>query len=309
MTASLTASETDARLTWAAITGPFDETASALTASLGHEESLRVVRESADRGDLVTTVSDVVGHKPAASTLASWAQALSRVNVLGIRREAERAGMAIVDPTTVPGISDLGARAPHILFVVGQLDTLAVGMRVAIVGARAATSEGLKVTFDLSADLASEGASIISGGAYGVDADAHRGALYGRGRTVAFLAGGLDRLYPSGNAELLERIGREGALVSERVPGAAPNRLAFLARNRLIAAHAGVTVVTQAASRSGSMNTAGHAAEIGRPVATVAWKTATAHSAGPDILLAERGAHRISTAASVLALLQSQARS
>ena len=134
---------------------------------------------------------------------------------------------------------------------------------IALVGARAATGYGEHVAMEASAGLVDRGFAIVSGGAYGIDGMAHRAALASDGTTIAFLAGGIDRFYPLGHESLLTRIAQTGAVVSELPCGAAPTKWRFLQRNRLIAAASQATVVLEAGIRSGSLNTAGHAAALG----------------------------------------------
>ena len=112
-------------------------------------------------------------------------------------------------------------------------------------GPRPSTAPGDVVTVDLSAGVAERGVTVVSGGAYGIDAAAHRGALSTDGATIAVMAGGLDEVYPSGNAPLLERVRDEFLLVSENPPNQRPSRVRFLARNRLIAALRQATGVVQ----------------------------------------------------------------
>ncbi|SPT52647.1 Transposase and inactivated derivatives [Actinomyces bovis] len=157
------------------------------------------------------------------------------------------------------------------------------GHALALVGARAATSYGEGVAMELGAGLAARGCVVVSGGAFGIDAAAHRGALSG-GRTVSVSAGGVDRLYPAGNSQVLSRIVEEGALVAEVPPGCAPARHRFLTRNRLIAAMTEATVVVEAAWRSGALSTAHQAQGLGRPVGAVP---------GPVTAMSSVGCHRL----------------
>lgn len=157
------------------------------------------------------------------------------------------------------------------------------GARVALVGARAATRYGEEVASGLAAQLASRGALVVSGGAFGIDAAAHRGALR-EGRTISVSAGGVDRLYPAGNTDLLQAVIATGALVAEVPPGCQPGRHRFLTRNRLIAAIAQAVIVVEAAWRSGALSTAHHAMELGRPVGAVP---------GPVTSMASVGCHRL----------------
>ena len=141
--------------------------------------------------------------------------------------------------------------------------------RSGIVGARAATPYGEHVTAELAYGLARRDVVVVSGGAYGIDAAAHRAALAAGGQTVVVSAGGLDRPYPPGNATLYDRAAETGLVVSESPPGCAPQRHRFLTRNRLIAALSTGVVVVEAAARSGAMNTAGHCRTLGRPLMAV----------------------------------------
>ncbi|MGH3471956.1 MAG: DNA-processing protein DprA [Nocardioidaceae bacterium] len=156
---------------------------------------------------------------------------------------------------------------------------------VSVVGARAATAYGEHVAGDLAGGCVRHGLAVVSGGAYGIDAAAHRGALVMGGVTVAVLAGGIDRVYPAGHTELLRQIADVGLLVSEGGPGCAPSRSRFLVRNRLIAAVSQGTVVVEAALRSGSLNTARWARELGRGVMGVPGPVTSMMSSGVHELL------------------------
>jgi DNA processing protein len=157
---------------------------------------------------------------------------------------------------------------------------------VAIVGSRASTAYGEHVAGEFGFGLAERGWTIVSGGAYGIDAAAHRGALAADGPTIAVLACGVDRPYPSGNGPLLARIAEGGGLVvSESPPGYAAQARRFLVRNRLIAALSRGTVVVEAAARSGAMATANRARRLGRPVMVVPGPVTSAMSVGCHELL------------------------
>jgi len=200
-------------------------------------------------------------------------------------------------------LDDLGPARPIALFVRGHDLRLAAVRSVAVVGARAATAYGVTVAADLAAALADAGWAVVSGGAYGVDAAAHRGALSASGPTVAVLACGLDVVYPRGHASLLEQVATAGTLISELPPGMHPTRSRFLQRNRMIAALTRGTVVVEAAMRSGALNTAGHAAELGRPVLGVPGPVTSAASAGVHRLFRETGAQVVVDAAQVIEAL------
>lgn len=201
------------------------------------------------------------------------------------------------------GMDDLGTHAPLALWVRGPAHLRTELERsVAIVGARAADSYGLTVTKMLAWDLAGAGYTIVSGGAYGVDAAAHRTALAADEVTVAFMAGGADTLYPRGNHEMLSEIVKCGAIVSEAAPGQTAMRHRFLLRNRLIAAASRATVVAAAGYRSGALNTANRAAELLRPVGAVAGSVLSDQAAGCHRLVQEGAAVLVTNAQDVIAL-------
>ena len=187
------------------------------------------------------------------------------------------------------------------LWVRGDVDLADTTDRsVAVVGSRAATEYGLRVAADLGADLASAGWTVVSGAAYGIDAAAHRGALAIGGTTVAVLACGVDTAYPTGHGGLLHRIAETGIVVSELPPGSRPSRLRFLARNRLIAAMTRGTVVVEAAVRSGALNTAGWALDIGRDILAVPGPVTSAMSAGCHDLIRNGAATLVTDAREVI---------
>lgn len=213
------------------------------------------------------------------------------------------------DPEWPGALGDLGPGAPHAFWVRGSRSLAAfeaVGARaVSIVGARAATEYGQNAAIDLAHGLAREGLTIVSGGAYGIDIAAHRAALAGEWPTIAVLAGGVDRLYPRGNEADLRRImANGGAVVSELPCGQSPTRGRFLQRNRLIAAMADATIVVEAGWRSGALNTAAHASEIGRPVGAVPGPITSASSVGCHRLIREYDATLITSVDDALELMR-----
>jgi DNA processing protein len=171
------------------------------------------------------------------------------------------------------------------------------------VGARAATGYGEHVAGELAADLARRGVVVVSGGAYGIDGTAHRAALGVGGTTIAVMAGGAERAYPAGHTSLLEEVAATGAVISEVPCGGAPTKWRFLSRNRLIAALTGATVVVEAGVRSGSLNTANHAATLGRPIGAVPGPITSPSSAGCHRLLREHEAQCVTGVGDVLELL------
>ena len=187
-------------------------------------------------------------------------------------------------------VADLGAAAPWALWVRGTVDLrLSLLRSVSIVGSRAATRYGLDVAATLASDLALSGWTVVSGGAFGIDAAAHQGALAVDGVTIAVLACGVDVAYPPSHDALFARIGGDGLLVSEVGPGAAPHRGRFLVRNRLIAALTRGTVVVEAALRSGALSTAHEAERLDRPVLGVPGPVTSGASAGVHRLLRAGG--------------------
>ena len=159
----------------------------------------------------------------------------------------------------------------------------ASGLCLALVGARASTRYGEGVAASLASGVTAKGGLIVSGGAFGIDACAHRGALQ-KSPTVSVSAGGVDRLYPVGNTEVLEAVIAAGALVAEVPPGCQPGRHRFVSRNRVIAAISGATIVVEAAWRSGALSTAHRALELGRQVGAVP---------GPVTSMSSVGCHRL----------------
>ena len=193
-------------------------------------------------------------------------------------------------------LDDLGESRPLGLWYQGDPRVLA-RMGLGIVGSRDASAYGRRIATDLAFELASAGLGIVSGGALGIDAAAHRGALAADGYTVAVAAGGADRFYPASHADLyLDILRRGGALCSESPPGAAPHRHRFLSRNRIIAALAEAIVVVEAPHRSGALSTAHHAMAVGRQVGAVPGPVTSARSVGCHRLLRESAVCVTSTA-------------
>jgi DNA processing protein len=200
---------------------------------------------------------------------------------------------------SVPGADrkvDQETAPPLAIWVRGHwplADTLA--RAVAVVGARAATPYGGYVATELGYGLADREWTVVSGGAHGIDAAAHRGALNAGGLTVAVLACGVDRPYPVGNSALFDRITETGLLISEWMPGAEPLRHRFLIRNRLIAAATTGTVLVEAAARSGATQTLRRALAINRPAMVVPGPVTSAMSVGAHELLREHPRTRLVT--------------
>jgi DNA processing protein len=206
-------------------------------------------------------------------------QDLTRISCVDARRRADR--------DTLP---------PLCLWVRGQGSLAEACERsVAIVGARMATSYGVHVATNLGYELAEQGWTVVSGGAYGIDAAAHRGALTASGMTVAVLACGVDKPYPVSHTNLFERIAEHGLLVSEWPPGAAPFRHRFLIRNRVIAAVTRGTVMVEAATRCDAKQTLGRALLLGRPAMVIPGPVTSEMSGGCHEALREHPRCRLVT--------------
>ena len=210
------------------------------------------------------------------------------------------------DPLWPPQLNDLGPTRPYGLWCRGDsrhLLDVASAPSVALVGSRDPSIYGTEATTHLAAELARRGYTVISGGAMGIDIAAHRAALTQQSSdlpTIAFMAGGLDRLYPAQNSDALNMIVDRGLIMSEVSVGNTPTRWRFLERNRLIAALARHTIVVEARWRSGALNTARHAMEIGRTLWAVPGQINSPNSVGTNRLLRDGLAQTLTEAADIL---------
>lgn len=293
-----------ARATWTGIAEPGDRIAGLMVAVLGPTAALTAVVERRNAVELLAALRDAgepgVKQKEIDDAQERWQPRLKSSVALTALRQAARYSVRLIvpgDPSWPQGFHDLGVQGPIALWVRGNDSTVrTLGTSIALVGARAATGYGEHVTMEASAGLVDRGYTIVSGAAYGIDGMAHRAALASSGQTVAFLAGGVDRFYPAGHDALLTRIVESGAVVSELPCGSPPTKWRFLQRNRLIAAASLATVVLEAGWRSGSLNTAGHAAQLGRPIGAVPGPVTSAASAGCHRLIRELLATLVTTA-------------
>ena len=236
--------------------------------------------------------------EPAAARIVAERSSLDR-RVDRELREAERLGVALdtlVDPAFPETIAALGD-APFLLYRRGSLEAGIV--RIAIVGSRRATAYGRRVAAELAHGFARRGVEIVSGGARGIDTCAHRGTLDAGGRTVAVIGSGLREPYPPDNRELFEKVAASGALLSEFPFDVGPRPENFPRRNRLIAALSVAVVVVEAAARSGSSITAGHALDYGRDVMAVPGPVTSPLSEGCHRLI-QQGAKLVQKAEEVL---------
>lgn len=201
-------------------------------------------------------------------------------------------------------LNDLAA-PPFALIGLGIRELLAGATQsIGIVGTRTPTTYGSRIASEFAAALCDRDWSVVSGGAFGIDSAAHRGALAAEGETIAILGGGVRSIFPSGNDRLFTEIAAHGLLLSEVLPlvPAVPHR--FLIRNRLIAALSRATLVVEAAHRSGSLRTARDAAELFRPVMAVPGLITSPTSEGCHRLINERRAELVSSVAEIVELIE-----
>ncbi|GAA3337573.1 DNA-processing protein DprA [Curtobacterium pusillum] len=296
-----------ARVAWSVLAEPGDVVAGELVTLFGAQESLAMVRRAVESGP-----DDLVGRLRSGVSFADGPDRVRTAIVAALERWRPRAGGA--DPNAavtagtavgarlvVPGdpgwptaLDDLGPHAPFVLWSRSEQDD-PVGAAgcvgaMAVVGCRANTVAGAEAAAEIASLAADAGVEIVSGGAYGIDAVAHRVAVAAGTPTTAVLAGGIDQFYPAGNHELLRNVLARGRVLSESPPGTRPTRWRFLSRNRLIAALSEATVVVEAAARSGALNTAHHAMQLGRPVFAVPGAFTSAASVGCHRLIAQGNA-------------------
>ena len=229
---------------------------------------------------------------------------LNAVDLGLLEEQIEKSGAQFITPESAnwpPSLNDLNA-APIGLVVKGDLSILSE-RSLAIVGTRNPTPYGVRIAGDFAAGFVDREWNIVSGGAYGIDSAAHKGALIAEGRTVAVLAAGIDVAYPAGNVRLFAEIAENGALVSEVLPGAHAIPSRFLTRNRIIAALSQATLVVEAAFRSGSLRTARDAAELMRPVMAIPGPISAPTSEGCHRLIGERAAEIVTSVTDAIELI------
>lgn len=299
---------------------PSDNVGLALVVAAGPVEALQIATGATTcsprihRGLLEVLAAH--GHTMRADCLTEAVERWrARVDTLAPLRDLEtvrRFGGTLLTPESdwwPQALADLQLQEPLCLWVRGQ-NAVAIPPQervVAVVGSRDSTNYGLDVTGNIAGGLVARGYTVVSGGAYGIDAQAHRVALARATEdhplpTLSVLACGVDRYYPAGNEGLLREIAARGLLISEVPPGSSPSRYRFLQRNRLIAALSSVTVVVEARWRSGALNTAHHAAGLGRAVGAVPGSVQSVNSAGCHRLLRDGSAICVTDAAEVAEL-------
>ncbi|MGP5194637.1 DNA-processing protein DprA [Arthrobacter rhombi] len=306
---------------------PNDLTGTALVAVSGPVEAYRLITTSTGKAPAAVqqAVAELLGGEAGTrgahrldAGLERWRP---RVDASGPARDLEtirRFGGGLLvpeDPAWPAQVDDLGLGAPLCLWWRGTVPPQQLPAKdalMAVVGSRDATDYGRQVGSQIVSELCTRGITIVSGGAYGIDARAHEAALHAASgheclATAAVMAGGLDRFYPAGNDELLRRVEANGMLFAEVPPGTAPTRWRFLQRNRLLAALCGATLVVEARWRSGALTTARRASELGRDVGAVPGSVFSANSAGCHRLLREGSAIPITDAAEAFELLGTMA--
>lgn len=296
------------RSVWSRLVEPGDGFAGRIVNALGSARALEMLLSRPTADDVLREIAggdSITDLKTLTETLSRWQARLSSQISLRDFAFARKDLITLLTPSSPywpKGFNDLDVHAPFVLWTKGDV-TLFSQPSLAVVGSRAATAYGENVTAELVTATARRGYVIVSGGAYGIDGVAHRTCLATSQKTVAFLAGGVDRLYPAGHEALFQHLAEQGLLCAELPPGSSPTKWRFLQRNRLIAAATQATLVCEAGHRSGSLNTAGHAAQLGRALGAVPGPVTSAASAGCHRLLRDYDAVCIRNVNDVLELL------
>ncbi|MGP3954740.1 DNA-processing protein DprA [Nonomuraea sp. 3N208] len=270
----------------------------------GAVESIRARTLPAD-----FTVQEAQQERPADLTvrLNAWHARLAAANPTADLETGKKAGARLIipgSPEWPTQLDQLGPSRPLGLWLHGTADLRFSCLKsVAVVGARSATAYGVHIAAEFGVGLGESGWTVVSGGAFGVDAAAHRGALVADSPTVVVLACGVDICYPTSHDTLFAAVRDQGVVVSECPPGVHPTRARFLIRNRLIAALSRGTVVVEAALRSGALNTAAHTLTLNRHLAAVPGPVTSRMSAGCHRLLRERKAVCVTSAEEMIELV------
>lgn len=305
-----------ASLAWAVVCEPGDAFAGQLVSTFGPARSLELEIHRTSAKEYASLFAEAGSDWLEMQKFGRFAKTLNdarerwrpRLTTAGVKKAIEELsslnGWFITDqsPYWPKSLDDLGNHAPRGLWGIGKPDPCGSRM-ISMVGSRVATSYGEYATGELIGPLVMRGYSVVSGGAYGIDASAHRATVAMEGSTIAVMAGGLDRLYPSGNRDLFKAISERGAVVSEMPPGAEPTKWRFLQRNRLIAALGQATIVVEANARSGAVSTANRAIELDRPLGAVPGQIDSQGSDGCHQLIRESKAQLITCSDDILEML------
>ncbi|QIS05218.1 DNA-protecting protein DprA [Nocardia brasiliensis] len=271
---------------------------SALIESVGVVEAARAVRECALPESLRGPTEQRRGIDSAARDLEWMARIGGRVVTPD---DAEWPSWRLLGLAQLDAARDRDSAVPLVLWVRGPRSLQQASERaVAVVGARCSTGYGNHVTGEIAGELATQGWTIVSGAAFGIDAMAHRAALAVGGVTIAVLACGVDRPYPAQHDRLLAEIAETGVVVSEYPPGTPAHKHRFLARNRVIAALADGVLVVEAGARSGARNTAKWARRLGRPALAVPGPVTSAASLGCHRMIRDGEARLVTRAEEVI---------
>jgi DNA processing protein len=287
-----------ARVALGRLTEPGDPRVVQLVSELGAARLHDLLRDEHETDGLPTEVATrLAGLDPAGD--------LHRAATVGIRYviPGDAEWPPQLDDLMRAEVLDERGGPPLGLWVKGPRGIDELGEAVAVVGARSATTYGAEIAAAMAGSLARAGHPVVSGAAFGIDHAAHRGALAAGGSTVAVLACGADRAYPVAHKELLDHLGRTSCVVAEVPPGCAPTRGRFLSRNRLIAALTLGTVVVEAASRSGALNTANWATRLNRHLMCVPGPVTSAQSQGTHHLIRVGAASLVTQGEEVLELV------
>ncbi len=270
-----------------------------LVAEYGAPRAVEAIRTRALPPEFVAREAEQERPQDLTSRLNAWYARLAAADPVADVEAGLRSGARLIipgDPEWPTQLDQLGRSRPLGLWAHGNADLrFSCLQSVAVVGARAATAYGAHLAAEFGVGLSESGWTVVSGGAFGVDGAAHRGALAAGAPTVVVLACGVDVCYPTAHEPLFTAIREKGVVVSECPPGVHPTRARFLIRNRLIAALSRGTVVVEAALRSGALNTATHALALNRHLGAVPGPVTSAMSAGCHKLLRERKAVCITT--------------
>ncbi len=244
---------------WSRITEAQDQAAAKFINAYGYAQSWQLVQADKRPGDVVQ-VKD----------WQRWRNRLAYITDFDFSL-LDKLGISILIPTDTNWpvlLDDLGLNKPLVLWVRGNPKVLSQP-GISIVGSRLTSTYGEKIALDFAYDLSAHYV-IVSGGAYGIDTQAHNGALLADNPTVIVSAGGVDNFYPVRNTKMYQQtLAKGGAVISESPLGSTPQRYRFLSRNRIIAALTKATLVVEAGTRSGALNTAHHALELGREVGAI----------------------------------------
>lgn len=301
-----------ARLMWSTLANPGDEVAGVLIRALGPEIVFTVLNSPA--GELARLVAigtpDIILTTTAIEHAQSrWLQraAGAEARLTTDCMTAASLGAQFITPedTLWPNqLNDLNELAPYGLWVRGKLDLLGTLERsVTVTGTRASTAYGNQVTHDLVCAAVDDGIAVVTGAAYGIEAAATRSAIAREGSSVAVLAGGIDRAFPSGHRDLFEQLFLDGLVISEFPIGTTPARWRFIRRSQILAALSAATVIVEAGQRSSSLTAALTEAALSRPTGAVPGPVTSSSSVGCHALIRDGKARLVASGEDLIQLV------